>query len=81
MFRKFLLIGSFVLAPAFAFADNADVQTYTVRPGQGQAITVTVPVTENQSPYALTGRQANAPLPLRAVQVGQGGVIWVPQAQ
>jgi len=80
MFRKFLLIGSFVLAPAFAFAGETNVQTYTVRPGQGQAITVTVPA-ENQTPYALTGKQANAPLPMRAVQFGQGGVIWIPDAR
>ena len=79
MFRRFLLVGSFVLAPAFAFAGNAD--TYTVRPGQGQAITVTVPPAENQSPNALTGKQVDAPLPMRAVQLGQGGVIWIPQAR
>jgi hypothetical protein len=81
MFRKFLLIGSFVLAPAFAFAGNADVQTIAVQAGQSQPITVTIPAAENQSPYALTGKQANAPLPMRAVQLGQGGVIWVPQAR
>jgi len=81
MFRKFLLIGSFALAPAFAFAGNTDVQTITVQAGQSQPITVTIPAAENQSPYALTGKQANAPLPMRAVQLGQGGVIWVPQAR
>jgi len=81
MFRKFLLIGSFVLAPAFAFAGNAELQTITVQAGQSQPITVTIPAAENQSPYALTGKQANVPLPMRAVQLGQGGVIWVPQAR
>ncbi len=81
MFRKFLLIGSFLLAPAYAFAGNANVQTFTVQPGQGAPITVTVPAAENQSPYALTGKQAAAPLPMRAVQLGQGGVIWIPDAE
>lgn len=80
MFRKFLLIGSFLLAPAYAFAGNTNVQTFTVTPGQGQAIAVTVPA-DNQSPNALTGKQANAPLPLRAVQLGQGGVIWIPDVR
>lgn len=81
MFRKLLLLGSVVLAPACALAGEAKVQTFTVQPGQGQAITVTVPVAENEAPYALTGKQADAPLPMRALQVGQGGLIWIPQAR
>jgi len=79
MFRKFLLLGSFMLAPAFAFAGEANVQTFTVQPGQGQPITVTVPVADGQAPQALTGKDASPPLQLRAVQYGQGGWIWVPR--
>ena len=80
MFRKFLLIGSFLLTPAFAFAGNANVQTYTVQPGQGQAITVTVPA-DAQSPDALTGKEPAWAPQLRLAQYGQGGRIWVPQGR
>jgi len=81
MFRKLLLLSSVVLTPACASAGKTSVQTFTVQPGQGQAITMTVPVAENEAPYALTGKQADAPLPMRSVQLGQGGWIWIPQGR
>lgn len=81
MFRKLLLIGFFVLAPACAHAGESKVQTFTIYAGQGQAITVTIPVAEYQSPYALTGEQASAPLRLRSVRLGQGGDVWISEVR
>ncbi len=81
MFRKFLLIGSFIAAPAFAFAGEGNVQTITVQPGQGHVVTVTIPTAQEQPAYALAGKEVNPPVQLRAVRFGQGGLTWIPEAR
>jgi len=75
MINRSLIAVGLLACSASAFADTPTGQTFTIQPGQGTPVTMTVvDTTWRKAPYNLTGREEAR---FTWVRVGQGELVRV----